>query len=74
MRVSTQLEHITSLSVDELLRVTVLIDIEIARCKVVAKSTEHAIQYRHIIGKINKLKNAKALFLSELSDRQQVLC
>lgn len=73
MRVSTQLEQIASLSVEELLRVTNAIDIEIARCKVVAKSAA-SLQYRHIIGKITKLQHAKALFLSELSGRQQALC
>lgn len=73
MRVSTQLEHITSLSVEELLRVTNAIDCEIARCKVVAKSAA-SLQYRHIVGKINKLQQAKALFLSEITDRQQSLC
>lgn len=74
MRVSTQLEHITSLSVEELLRVTNVIDTEIARCKVVAKTTTSALLYRRILGKITNLQHAKALFLSELTNRQQRLC
>lgn len=74
MRVSVQLEHITSLSVDELLRVVHAVDSEIERCKVVAKSTTSALLYRRINGKITKLQRAKALFLSELTNRQRHVC
>lgn len=74
MRVSVQLEHITSLPVDELLRVVSAVDNEIERCKVVAKSTPSALLYRRISGKITKLQQAKALFLSEITNRQQTVC
>lgn len=74
MRVSTQLEHITSLSVEELLRVTSAIDAEIARCRVVARTTASALLYRRTIGKITKLQHAKAIFLTELTARQQSAC
>ena len=74
MRVSVQLEHITSLPVDELLRVVNAVDKEIQRCKVVAQSTPSALLYRRINGKITKLQQAKALFLSEITNRQQTVC
>lgn len=74
MRVSVQLEHITSLSVEELLRVINVVDTEIARCKVVAKTSTSALLYRRISGKITNLQHAKALFLSELTLRQQPAC
>lgn len=74
MRVSVQLEHITSLPVEELLRVVHVVDNEIERCKVVAKSTASALLYRRINGKITKLQHAKALFLSEITNRQQSVC
>lgn len=71
MRVSIQLEHITSLSHTELSRVLSSIDSEIIRCKIVLKSVESATLYRRLASKINKLQLARATFLSEIHNRQQ---
>lgn len=73
MRVSVQLEHINTLTVEELFRVISAIDSELARCNISVKSVP-STQYRHVRGKITKLQHAKALFLIELTTRQQTTC
>jgi len=71
MRVSTQLEHINTLSEFELFRVIAVIDHEIARCKVAARYAASPFLYRRLNGKISKLQQAKATFLSEITTRRQ---
>ncbi len=70
IRVSVYLRNIQTLTDEELLRVISACDNEIARCKIAAKS----LASQFAIGKLHKLQKAKALFLLEQLERQQVEC